>query len=272
MTDAEIQSLILHYISQRDVDRRLGQHYLAKGVRNTDPESYIGDEQIMEGVWSLIGQGLAYINYLQPAPANWRLEITARGRAVVNDEGINPDDPAGYIQNLGREIPDLSEIVKNYVHEALYAYNDQLYRSSAVMLGVASEAAVLEVAPALAQTMREGKKQQYLEQLEAPNRSYNAKFEDFRNKLESRKDSLPEELTKDLNLTMNSVGELLRVYRNKAGHPTGEEVSRHKCFTWLHMFVEYAKKLYAIKAHLENLSTPGAGPDGSTKAHPLAQA
>ena len=263
MTDAEIQMQTLRYISQDNVNRvdtRLGhgQHYLVEEVRKTAPTgSQISDKQVMEGVWSLIGQGLAYIDYSQSAVENWRLEITARGRAVVNDEGINPDDPAGYIQNLDREVPDLSEIVKNYAHEALYAYNARLYRSSAVMLGVASEAAVLEVAPALAQTMREGRKQEYLEKLDAFNRSYNAKFEDFRNKLESRKDDcLPEELTKDLNLTMNSVGELLRVYRNKAGHPTGEEVSRHKCFTWLHMFVEYAKKLYAIKAHLENSPTP----------------
>ena len=259
MTDAEIQKQILRCISRTDTDRRLGsgRSYLAEKLRKTAPAgSRIRNEQIMEGVWSLIGQGLAYIDYSQPAPGNWELKITADGRAVVNDEGINPDDPAGYIQNLDHEVPDLSEVAKNYAHEALYAYNARLYRSSVVMLGVASEAAVLEVAAALAQTMREEKKQQYLKQLEAPTRSYNAKFEDFRKKLESRKDSMPEELTTNLDLTMNSVGELLRVYRNNAGHPTGQGASRHDCFTFLHMFVQYAKRLYAIKAHLENLTTP----------------
>ena len=254
MTDAEIQSLILHYISQENADTRLGRghHYLAKGVRDTAPTgSAISDEEIMEGVWSLIGQSLAYIDYSQPAAENWSLQITANGRAVVNDEGINPDDPAGYIQNLQREVPDLSEIVKSYAHEALYAYNAQLYRSSAVMLGVASEAAVLEVAPALAQTMREERKQEYLNSLKSPKRSYHAKFDDFRKKLESKKDSMPEELTIDLDLTMNSVGNLLRIYRNDAGHPTGKGVSRHHCFAWLHIFVQYAKRLYEIKAYLE---------------------
>ena len=255
MTDAEIQKQILHYISRTGVDRRLV--LLVREVRKTAPTgSQIRDGQIMEGVWSLIGQGLAYLDYSQSAATNWELWITANGRAVVNDEGINPDDPAGYIQNLDSEVPDLSEIVRQYVHEALRAYNARLYRSSAVMLGVASEAAVLEVAAALAQTMREEKKRQYLEQLEAPKRSYNAKFEDFRQKLRSRTDSMPEELTTKLDLTMNSVGELLRVYRNNAGHPTGKVASRHECFTFLHMFVQYAKRLYAIKAHLENLTTP----------------
>ena len=275
MTDAEIQMQTLRCISRDNVDRRLGhgQNYLVEEVRKTAPTgSQISDNQIMEGVWSLIGQGLAYIDYSQSAVENWRLEITANGHAVVNDEGLNPADPAGYIQNLHSEVPDLSEIVESYTREALCAYNARLYRSSTVMLGVASEAIVLEVAPALARTMQERKKQKYLAELKSLNRSYNAKFEIFRKQLDSKKACMPEELTRKLDLTMNSVGELLRVHRNNAGHPTGTEESRHSCLASLHMFVQYAKRLYAIKAHLENLSTSGAGPDGSTKAHPLAQA
>ena len=133
----------------------------------------------MEGVWSLIGQGLAYLDYSDYAATNWKLCITANGRAVVNDEGINPDDPTGYIQNLDHEVPDLSEVAKNYAHEALYAYNACLYRSSVVMLGVASEAAVLDVARALAQKMGEKEKQQYLQNLNSPGQSYIRKFDEF---------------------------------------------------------------------------------------------
>ena len=256
MTGAEIQNHILRYISRRNVDKRLGrgQHYLVEGVRNTAP-GYMGEEQIMEGVWSLIGQGLAYINYLQPAPENWSLEITAKGRAIVNGEKINPDDPDGYIKRLHREVPDLSETVKIYTCEAVYAYNAQLYRSSAVMLGVASEAAVLEVAPALAHEMGEKEKQKYLQNLKSRTRSYNVKFEEFRKKLESKRGSMPKELTRLIDLTMHSVGDLARVHRNNVGHPTGEGVDRNDCSTLLTVFVPYAKKLYAIKAHLEKSAT-----------------
>ena len=186
MTDAEIQIQILRYISRTNADRRL--ILLAREVRKTaPPESRIRDGQIMEGVWSLIGQGLAYIDYSQSAHENWHLCLTANGQAVINDEGLNPADPAGYIQNLRSEVPDLSEIVESYTREALWAYNARLYRSSAVMLGVASEAIVLEVAPALARTMQERKKQEYLADLKSPNRSYNAKFERFRKQLDSKK-------------------------------------------------------------------------------------
>lgn len=46
--------------------------------------------QIMEGVWSLIGQGLAYIDYSQPAAENWMLHLTEAGRAAASDEKVTP--------------------------------------------------------------------------------------------------------------------------------------------------------------------------------------
>ena len=259
MTGAEIQRLILRYISQGNgVDTRLGRgrYYLAEGVRKTAPaESQPSDQEIMEGVWSLIGQGLTYIDYFQSAVENWSLHITANGLAVVNDEAINPDDPVGYIQRLHRECPDLNKIAQSYVHEAVSAYNARLYRASAVMLGVASEAAVLEVAPILGQILQGNEARMYLQTINASKQNYIAKFETFRKKLESKKSSLPPELKDGLDLTMNSVSDLLRVYRNDVGHPTGKAVDRDDCFIHLQMFVRYAKRLYAIKAHLEDIST-----------------
>lgn len=257
MTSAEIQRLILRYIAQANgVDTRLGRgrYYLPEGVRKTaHTENTLGDQEIMEGVWSLIAQGLAYIDYFQSAVENWSLHITANGRAVLSDQGINPDDPAGFIQRLNREVPDLNEIAESYVCEAVSAYNARLYRASAVMLGVASEAAVLEIAPLLGKILQGTEAQKYIQTVNTSKQNYIAKFETFRKKLEAKKGSLPSELTDSLDLTMNSVSDLLRVYRNDAGHPTGKIVDREDCFIHLQMFVRYAKKLYAIKAHLENM-------------------
>jgi len=85
-----------------------------------------------------------------------------------------------------------------------------------------AEATVLGVATALAQTMREKKRQEWLTYLRTPNRSsYKAKFERFRKHLEAKKGALPEDLTRNLHLTMNAVYELLRVQRNEAGAPHG---------------------------------------------------
>ena len=77
------------------------------------------------------------------------------------------------------DVPAISSTVKAYAEEALHAYNARLYRASAVMLGVASEAAVLEVATALTTLMTEAERRTYLQAIEARKQNYVAKFCDF---------------------------------------------------------------------------------------------
>ena len=254
VTTPDVQKLLLEVLS-RGGDTRLGrgQHYFSTNVLAAAPKSdQPNPHQIMQAVWSLISQGLAYIDYSQSSADNWALYLTEAGRAAANDEEINPDDPSGYIKRLLAEVPGISQVVKGYAEEALLAYNSRLYRASTVMLGVASEAAVLDVAISLASAMKESEAGPYLEVINAKKRNYIAKFEVFQQKLRSKKDLLPEELADGLELTINAVADLLRVYRNDAGHPTGLSVERDECFIHLRMFVLYARKLYLLKAHLHH--------------------
>lgn len=254
MTSSEVQSLLLHVLA-RGGDTRLGrgQHYFTEAVLAASPkQSRPTHRQIMEAVWSLIGQGLAYIDYSQPAAENWTLHLSEAGRAAASDEEITPDDPAGYIRRLISDIPDLTPLVKGYAEEALLAYNARLYRASAVMLGVASEAAVLEVALALGDAMPASEAKPYLETINARKQNFIAKFDLLAQKLRSRKGSLPDHLSDGLDLTLNAVTDLLRVSRNDAGHPTGRTIDRNDSFIHLRMFARYVAKLYALKEALRN--------------------
>lgn len=252
MTDAEIQSEILRTICRPGARRHLAgiwsASFTAQTGRRPDPQL---SQQNMEAVWSLIAQGLAYLDFTQPSATNWVLLPTAKGRSAISDEDINPDNPTGYMQSLKRQVPGVSETVTNYVSEAQSAYRAGLYRASAVMLGVASEAAVLEVARTLGKTLRGKEAQKYLQVIEGHRTNYLPKFDAFRKKLESQKGCLPSELTDGLDLAMNSVADLLRVYRNDLGHPTGKTVNQQDCFISLQMFVRYAKRLYDIRQYLE---------------------
>ena len=253
MTAAEVQSLLLRVLAA-GADARLGrgQYYLAKAVIAASPQDPPTTRQIMEGVWSLVGQGLAYIDYSESAAENWMLHLTEAGHAAASDEEVNPDDPGGYLRRLMVEIPNLGPIVKNYVEEALSAYNARLYRASAVMLGVASEAAVLEVAPALTSVMNKAEAKTYLELINGRRSNFVVKFDAFAQKLRSKKNLLPADFADGLDLTVNSVTDLLRVSRNDAGHPTGKGIARADCFIHLQMFVRYAAKLYSLKTSLQN--------------------
>ena len=264
MTDPEIESLILRVICGRNRNsarslRHGGQYGLHDAVRNEAcAEDRLNDQQIIRGVWSLIGQGLAYLDYTPRSFEFWDLIPTARGVAAVGDLDINPDDPE-YVESLCRRIPSLSDTVKVYVGEASSAYKVGLYRASAVMLGVASEAVTLEVAGVLGQRIQRDQAKRYLRIVHDPKKSYHAKLEEFWKKLKSNKDSFPVDLPDGLDSTITAVCDLLRVYRNDAGHPTGKVVDRNLCQRHLGIFVPYAEKLYELKACLETLPASSSG-------------
>jgi hypothetical protein len=205
----------------------------------------------MQAVWALIGQGLAYIEYSQSAAENWQLHLTEAGLAAANDESATPDDPGGYLRRLQMDVPSMSEVVRSYAEEALNAYNARLYRSSTVMLGVASEAMVIEAASSFACALSDSEAGPFLETIGSRKQNFVAKFAAFQQKLRSRKQELPDELADGLDLTVHAVGDLLRVYRNDAGHPTANRIDRDAAFIHLRMFILYAKKLYALRSHFD---------------------
>jgi hypothetical protein len=243
-------------ILQSGGDTRLGrgQHYLADAVRRSLPDERVPPQLVLQTIWALVAQRLAYIDFSQSAPDNWYLRLTDAGNAAVLDEEFNPDDPSGYLSALMNKIPEMSSDTKTYASEAIHAYNAQLYLASSVMLGVASEAAFLELAWAFAAIL-EGKVKTNLENLLArPNSAAVAKFNEFRKRLETYRPRLPAEFADGLDLWLSSVLDLLRTYRNDAGHPTGRRIDRSDCFINLRCFARYAEKMYRLKSHFESIA------------------
>lgn len=251
-SSADLQSTVLRVLAKPGTDRRLGQgrHYLVQAVMDEVPEGQIHGE-IMEAVWALVGQGLAYIDISQRAPENWTVLLTRSGADAARDGEINPDDPGGYLARLKEMVPDASPEVVRYAQEALNSYNNQCHLASAVMLGVASEAAFLEMAPSSAAWLSGEQGARLDKLLRDPRSNYVAKFGEFRKRVAPLKDELPDELSDGMALTLDAVLDLLRVHRNDAGHPTGKQIRRDDAFIHLQMFARYLQKLYALKAFFE---------------------
>ena len=253
MDQADLQRCTLELLSQGG-DNRLGRgrHYLSAVIK----EAYAGQvaptgDEIQATFWSLVAQGLAYIDMSQPAPTNWELKLTPAGRAVLTDEQYNPSDPAGYLQKLRAAIPELSPTVEMYLREALIAFTARLYVAASVMLGVASEGAFLALANAFASTLDDKQEKKFRVILDDPRKSYNGKFTEFRKRIEPRKKDLPNEFSDGMDLTLNSVLDLLRANRNDAGHPTGKSFERDDCSISLYVAARLFKKMYGLKKHLE---------------------
>jgi hypothetical protein len=120
------------------------------------------------------------------------------------------------------------------------------------MLGVASEAAFLEMAEAFGQWLPSAEGTKFLEFLRNPRTSYFQKFLEYRKKLEPRKSSLPDDLADGIALTLDAILDLLRVYRNDAGHPKGKPIVRDQAKINLEMFAPYLERMYAFTAFFED--------------------
>lgn len=239
---------MLAALARPGTDARLGRgvHYLAQAVEAASPEDdKPRTHQIQQAIWSLVGRGLAYIDISQSAPENWSLRLTASGVAAVKDEEINPDDPSGYLRRLYADVPSLSSLVKLYAVEALNSYYHNNYLAATVMLGVAAEAAFLELASAFAAWPRMPS-EPLTKILADPKKTHFQKFEEFRKRILPVADQLPEHLRVGLDLQINSVLDLLRLNRNDAGHPTGLQIERDDCFVSLRVFARVLKRMYDL--------------------------
>jgi len=250
-----LQSTILRLLSQPDVDNRLGRgkHFFTQAVQNQYPaESRPSPDLIAQTLWSLVGKGLIYIDMWQSAPENWKWRLTNTGVKSAKDEQFNPDDPERYLARLKSNIPDISDLVYTYAKESVNCYNHECYLASAVMLGVASEAAFMEMAQASVKWLQSlgenGVANKLQDILDNPKQPYVKKFEEFRKRIESQKSELPKQLANGMSINFDSVLDLLRINRNKAGHPTGESIRRDDQYISLQMFGRYMQRLYNLRA------------------------
>lgn len=225
-------------------------------VRERLPEDQtLSNIQVAELIWSLLSQGLVFVDFNNQYAVHWRLNVTERGSLSLQDQSNNPDDASNYIKNI-KEITDNDKNLMVYADEALHTYRAQCYLSTIVMLGVASESAFYQLGDAFLNWLAEGnEKENFSKILHNKKLRYIQKFTEFRKRLAAHIRNIDEELTDNLTLTLDAVLELLRINRNEAGHPTGKIVNRHDAFVMLQIFPHYLKRLFQLKDFFVQNST-----------------
>ena len=255
--NTSLRSTILCLLADPCVDRRMGRsganiNYFVRAVLDTYPEenrpSHVEIHQLL---WQSLGRGLVWIEIDQPAPENWKWALTNQGLNAAQDEQFNPDDPDRYIKRLKERIPDVTDLVILYAEEAIACYGYENYLASAVMLGVASEAAFLELAESSVSWFGSSgvKLGEILSKTGVP---YTQKLNEFKKRLEPKRGEIPSEFIDGIDLTVSSVLDMYRVTRNDTGHPTGINVNREDQYISLQMFGRYLEKLYLLKNYFNS--------------------
>lgn len=250
-----------------DDDRRIGScnHYLFQRLQSEFPDlGRLPLSRRWQAIWTLIARGLAYVDFSKGNWDNATLELTDSGRAVVSDPEFNPDTGSAYVRQVRASVPDASATVLQYVTEAHRAYEARCFFATAVMVGVASEAAFLEMAPSFASWLPPGEQVRFRQVFDSPRVMYLEKFKEFRTRIDGKTPQLPPDLADGLDLTLSAVLDALRVYRNQAGHPTGKQIDRGTAFTILQMVPRYLQRMYDIKVFFDQANAAAAGLSAGT--------
>jgi hypothetical protein len=190
--------------------------------------------------------------------------LTSAGREVVGDPQFSAEHSSRYLTELVGLVPNVGPLVLAYLREALACYTAEAYMACAVMVGVAAEAAVLEVAADFTAWLPPGTSKTNLERTLASRQHYVHKAEEFRRRLENEAVVLPTGLRDGLSTVIHGSIDLIRRYRNDAGHPVGVQTNRRDMLTNLRVFAHFLERLYALQTHFR----ASAYPTQTTTANP----
>lgn len=202
---------------------------------------------INELIWTFIVQGIL-VPGTNESNQGWPfLRLTDYGQRCVQEQQILPHDPDGYLKDFLGEVPTADSVIVEYLSEALQCYLRDLNRAASVMLGAASEKAVLLLIDSYIGAVSDSTKQsQTRSQVEKANSIFR-KFEVFEKGFVQAKSSLPRHLTENVDSLLRGVFDLIRNSRNDAGHPaSGISVSRDTNYSHLRLFVPYCKRIYGL--------------------------
>lgn len=232
------------YAKARNIDRtRLfhgdSRQFLSKGEQTL----------IMEIVWSLIVQGIL-IPGVTEGNQGWPfLNLTEYGRKCIQEDRILPHDPDGFLRDFHREVPNADSTVVEYLTESLQCYIHGLHRSAAVMLGGASEQAILLMIESYANSIADPIAKQGFESSVQKNQSIFRKFQLFERKFSGIKHQMPKELIDSVDSLLRGVFDLIRSSRNDAGHPAiRSSTGRDVVYSHLRLFTPYCKRIHDLIA------------------------
>jgi hypothetical protein len=220
------------------------------------PEHYMPQEdkeKVRHIIWDLILQRVLIPGVSERNPGLPFIRVTDYGKECLESMEILPHDPDGYLKYLRQEIPEIDDTVVMYIQEGLGTFLTGNLLASTVMLGGASEKAVLLLMEAYVNAISDPNEKKRFEQ-SIERLGILGKFQKFRNRVDSIRRDIPRSISNDLDIQLDGIFNLIRNCRNDVGHPTGRKIDRRLAFSNLQLFIPYCKRIYNLIEYFNQAS------------------
>jgi hypothetical protein len=171
--------------------------------------------------------------------------ITRRGLEWGAGEEPVPEDARRYMEVLRSLVPNVDDVIRQYIEESLVAYERQAYFAAAVMIGAACEKAVYLLADAFLRSLRDPNEKKKLGEA-MQRRSITRLFDGIQELLTAKARIIPYNVTEGAEQHLLSFLDSVRVQRNEAVHPNAALVTPSKVHLSLAAFPHACEKVFEL--------------------------
>ena len=251
MDRGELKILLLDHL--RKSPHTQVENILQFGIEDKIKRGLTGVESqlVMEMIHELVVS-----NILMPAAdrhnAGWPwFGVTSYGREVLARSGPPVYDYDGYMAEVRRAVPKLDSVVERYLSEALRAFQANLYVAAMVMLGCASERAIIMLIGSYVAAIDDPANQQKL-QSRVTGRDISIAYGRFRESFNSTKSQITAAQIRDFDAHVNGVFSFIRLLRNSVVHPEANpNITNALIYANLQQFVYYIGTIFGLVDYFE---------------------
>ena len=227
------------------------------GTINVDYRIFlVGDDRanvpelIRQLMWRLLVKGIIVFGMNEANPDWPHYRLTGIGDKVIDGQRPQPYDPENFLLEFRTANPTVDPVIDNYLEEAVKAFNSDCLKSSAVMLGAASEKAILILFDLFSSKITDAAKKTRFDR-DTESWMVSTKFRGLHDRLILMNNAHKFPRGSDLNdivvRDMPGFFDMVRRLRNAAGHPELiAPISEETVFLNLRVFTEYIRSIYKL--------------------------
>jgi len=211
-------------------------------------------DHVQQLMWQLLAQGVLVWGLGAESNNNYPFyRLTEYGRAVVKEGAPQPYDPDGFVAEYDRIVASGDPVARDYLVEAVRAFNANCFKSAAVMLGAASERVLIQLYASFAAAIVDPARKSKFEK-DSAGITITKRYVTLKERLDAvvAAKKLPFELAETVGNELPSAFHFIRRCRNDAGHPEiPTSTDADTVFLNLRVFTEYARRVDALTAHFK---------------------